>query len=100
MDAAHREALEEAGAVLEFMQYLGCYRITERSEVRWADVFVASVKDLVEITCPQESRGRQLLTLEELPPIYFQWNSLIAEVFAYSREVLDRQLEMGARLSS
>lgn len=94
--AAQREAIEEAGAVLEEIQYLGCYRISERTEVRWAEVFVASVADLVEIGCPEESLGRKVVTMEELPEIYHQWNPLIEEVFRYSREVLDRRINFGA----
>lgn len=90
--AAYREAVEEAGAVLHDMQYIGCYRISEQTEVRWADVYVAQVKDLVEIGCPEESLGRQVVTLPELPAIYHNWNPLIEEVFHYSREVLDRRL--------
>lgn len=92
-EAAHREAAEEAGAVLRDLQYIGCYRITERSEIRWADVFVAEVVDLIEIGCPNESHGRRLTDFAELPGMYHQWNPLMEEVFIHSREVLQRHLE-------
>ncbi|MBS1706816.1 MAG: NUDIX domain-containing protein [Armatimonadetes bacterium] len=94
-EAAYREAVEEAGAILHSMQYIGCYRISERGEVRWADVFVAGVKDLVEITCPNESRGRKLVSPDILPSIYHMWNPLMEEMFVFSKEVLERQLRIG-----
>lgn len=94
LDAAHREAVEEAGALLNSVQYIGCYRISDRGEIRWADVFVAAVRDLVEIQCPAESRGRQLVTMEELPNVYHQWNPLLESVFEYSWEILLRQREL------
>ena len=90
LEAARREAVEEAGAILRDIQYLGCYRVTERREVRWLDVFVAEVDSLCEISCPQESRGRQFVTPDQLPEIYYNWSPLIAEVFSYSQEVMKR----------
>ena len=90
IEAAVREAREEAGAILEDVLYLGCYRITERGEVRWADVYVARVKELVDIPEEFESMGRQLLNLEDLPPIYHLWNPLTEAVFHYSEEILKR----------
>jgi 8-oxo-dGTP diphosphatase len=90
LQAVQREAVEEAGAILEHVQYIGCYRICERREVRWADVYAAGVKDFVEIGMTEESKGRQLVTLDELPAIYHEWNELTLRVFEYSREVLAR----------
>jgi 8-oxo-dGTP diphosphatase len=90
-EAARREALEEAGAVLGTIDYLGCYHITERREVRWADVYVSDVLDLVEIGIPEESHGMRLATMEELPTIYHLWNELTERVFLHSREVLARR---------
>jgi 8-oxo-dGTP diphosphatase len=92
MEAAYREAVEEAGAVLQEVQYIGCYRVSERNEVRWADVFVAGVKEMVEIGCPEESLGRKLVSVEELPEIYHLWNPLTEEVFRHSREIHERHL--------
>lgn len=98
-EAAIREAQEEAGAILEDMQYLGCYRVTERSEVRWVDVYVAQVAELVEIGLPDESLGRKFVTLDELPAIYHLWNDLTHEVFLYSKEILSRHRQAVAGLS-
>ena len=89
-EAALREAKEEAGGVLSDIQYIGCYHISERSEVRWADCFVARVDCLCEIGMTEESRGRKLVTLDELPDIYHLWNPLTARVFEHSKQILDR----------
>lgn len=89
-EAVRREALEEAGAVLEDLQYIGCYQISERSEVRWADCYTARVVDLVEITASQESSGRKFVPPCELGEIYHVWNELTDQVFQYSFDVLTR----------
>ncbi len=93
IEAAIREAREEAGAILEEVLYLGCYRITERGEVRWADVYTAMVKELVDIPEEFESMGRQLSDLCDLPQIYHLWNPLTEKVFEYSGIVLRRHVE-------
>lgn len=88
--AAFREALEEAGAQLDSLQYIGCYQIRERNEVRWADCFTAEVAGLEAIRVIEESKGRRFATLEELPAIYHVWNELTAEVFRHAFEVMQR----------
>lgn len=90
LDAVRREAREEAGAELGAVHYIGCYRITERREVRWADCFTARVSSLVEIAMPEESRGRRLTTMDELPQVYHEWNELIKLVFELAHESLLR----------
>ena len=90
LEAAIREAIEEGGAELSDCQYIGCYRIHERSEVRWGDCFVARVASLGEIGMKEESHGRKLVTLEELPAIYHLWSPLTEMVFHHSLEVLKR----------
>lgn len=100
IEAAAREAREEAGAILQDIIYLGCYRISERNEVRWADVFAARVKELVDIPEGSESIGRMLVDFEELPAIYHLWNDLTEAVFRRSDEVLRRHsqhLDQAAR---
>jgi 8-oxo-dGTP diphosphatase len=95
IDAARREAVEEAGAMLADLQYIGCYHISERQEVRWAECFVARVDGLVDIVMQQESLGRRLCTLEELAGIYHLWNDLTEQVFIHSREILERRNRCG-----
>lgn len=90
--AALREAKEEAGAILSQMLYLGCYRITERSEVRWADVYVAQVDELCDMDPQFESIGRTWVTIEQLPEIYHLWTPLTEALFCHSRTVLTRHI--------
>jgi 8-oxo-dGTP diphosphatase len=90
LEAAHREALEEGGVELERVQYIGCYQISERREVRWADCYAARVTNVGEISMKEESLGMRLVTIEELPGIYHLWNPLTEAVFRYSREVVLR----------
>ena len=91
-EAIKREAVEEAGAHLCNVQYIGCYHISERREVRWADCYAGEVESLGEIGMPEESKGRRLCSLEELPEIYHAWNDLTCRVFEHSREVLNRTM--------
>ncbi len=90
VEAAARESREEGGAILQDILYIGCYRITERDEVRWADVFAAHVSELVPIPEGFESTGRCFLSLEEIPAVYHLWNELTNDLFEYSRQVLQR----------
>jgi 8-oxo-dGTP diphosphatase len=94
-EAAEREALEEAGAILQDMQYVGCYRVTERGDVRWADVFTARVAGLVEIAAGSESLGRRLVRIEDVPQTYHMWGPLLAEVCGQAREVILRRIQAG-----
>lgn len=90
IEAVKREAIEEAGAEVDSVQYIGCYKICEKGEVRWADVYVGQVVSLGEISMPEESLGRQLVTMEELPGIYYDWNPLTECVFDHAREIMLR----------
>lgn len=92
MEAVHREAQEEGGVVLSAAQYIGCYMITERSEVRWADCYAALIGEWGEIGVVTESKGRQLVTVDQLPEIYHLWNELTAMVFEHSYDVVQRML--------
>lgn len=91
LEAVRREAIEEAGAILSDIQYIGCYMISERREIRWADCYASRIEALVDIGMTDESHGRRLVTLDELPDIYHLWNPLTKMVFEHSLEVLDRQ---------
>jgi len=93
-DAARREAQEEAGALLSDMLYIGAYRISERNEVRWADVYVAQVSELVEMDPQFESIGRRWVDPAELPNIYHLWNPLTEMLFQHSQQVLHRHLSL------
>lgn len=90
MHTAMREAHEEAGAILEHLQYIGCYQITERREVRWADVYAASIERLTDIGLPEESLDRKFCRIDELPEMYHLWNELTERVFIHAFEVAQR----------
>lgn len=90
LETAIREALEEGGAHLEGVQYIGCYQIHDRNETRWADCFTGSIRELVEIQVVEESRGRQFLALEDLPAIYHNWNDLTDRVFQHAFAIQER----------
>jgi 8-oxo-dGTP diphosphatase len=89
-EAVVREALEEAGAKLCSLQYIGCYRISERREVRWADCYAACVKELIEFQKTEESLDRKLASLDELPNVYHLWTPLTKAVFEHSYEIIRR----------
>jgi 8-oxo-dGTP diphosphatase len=89
--AGCREAMEEAGAELSDIDYIGSYEILENLDTRWADCFSASVSALGERTMSEESRGIRLVTLKELPNIYYLWNPLTQMVFEHSYEAVQRK---------
>lgn len=91
IDTARRECIEEAGAHLRCLQYMGHYRIFEKEEVRYADLFVAKVERLGEILMPQESLGRKFVHRSELEKAYYDWDELIASVFDHAFEIMERE---------
>ena len=90
LQAAIREAKEEAGADLSEIHYIGCYRVSQRDEVRWVDIYAANVVGLTDLDPQFESIGRKFVTLDELPEIYHLWNPLTESLFKHSKCVLDR----------
>lgn len=90
--AVRREALEEAGALLNNLQYIGCYQITDKMETRWADCYTSGVEELVEIQIREESFGRRFFKMDELPEHYHIWNELTNQVFQHAFEVYQRQM--------
>jgi 8-oxo-dGTP diphosphatase len=95
-EAGLREALEEAGAELSDLQYIGCYQITEKQDTRWADCFTSHVKSLGAILADHESKGVRFVHSAELPDLYHLWNDLTKMVFEHSHEVLRRAEERGS----
>lgn len=92
LETAVREAREEAGALLDHVQYIGCYQITERGEIRWADCYAAQVRELIDIQIPEESLDRKYCEPSELEGLYHVWNELTDLVFQHSFEVNSRLL--------
>lgn len=84
-DAARREALEECGAELGDLHYIGCFELPHADGARWADCFATTILGWREIGITTESRGRRLVHLEQLPEIYYLWNDLVKSVFELSK---------------
>lgn len=99
-DAARREAREEAGVMLGTLVPLGHYVLTrDDGGERRAAVFVGSVDAFEPVPEGSESRGRQLLAIEDVAGAYYAWDDLLGAVFAYAWEVKDRRLRPGIALS-
>jgi 8-oxo-dGTP diphosphatase len=90
LEAGRRETIEEGGALLGDMHYVGCYQIRERRDIRWAELYAAEVAELVEIQARNESRDRRFASLSELPQIYHVWNPLTKLVFEQAYEAIQR----------
>jgi 8-oxo-dGTP diphosphatase len=84
--AVCREAIEEAGAVLDEVVYIGYFLLTERESgrMRHAPTFIASVQRLVEIPMGSESQGMQLAKGEDVAGLYFAWDELLSAVFEFA----------------
>lgn len=83
-DAMRREAREEAGIELGEAIFIGCYRIGEAKEYRWADVFIAEVSDVLDWQPTDESLERLWVEKDDLPGQYYNWEPLVAAVFEHS----------------
>jgi 8-oxo-dGTP pyrophosphatase MutT (NUDIX family) len=82
--AAVRETWEEAGAILEDPLEIGYYELRSDSEAILADAFVGTVTSFGDIPAGSESRGARLATIEELPSLYWRWDSLLETMFRYA----------------
>ena len=90
LQAACRELREEAGVIPVGLQYIGCYQIVDKREIRWADCYTGRVAELVEISHKEESLAIKEVTLCELPELYHLWNELTKQVFQHAFEVVSR----------
>ncbi|MCS6830675.1 MAG: NUDIX domain-containing protein [Armatimonadota bacterium] len=83
--AIRREAREEAGIVLDKIQPLGVYVLTDSAGGQWyAPVFVGEVAHFTSIPDSSESHGILLMPPEDVQEVYHLWDPLIAEVFHYA----------------
>ena len=90
VEAARRETLEEGGAIIENLRYMGCYEMISQKQIMWAEAYTASIQDLVDIPEGSESQDRKLVEAEHLPNCYYMWDPLTEAVFEYSRSVFKR----------
>ncbi len=100
--AVRRESEEEAGATLGETRCIGYFILTnvETKHVRYAPTFVGSIRALTEVPAESESRGRQLVPVEDIAGMYFSWDDLLAAVFNYAYEVKQKYLRPGTSLAS
>ena len=100
-DAVRRESVEEAGATLGKVAYLGYFVLTdiETGAVRHAPTFIASVQSIGQIPDGTESRGAQLADVEDVATLYFAWDALLAAVFALAYAKKSEQLPVGVSVS-
>ena len=89
-EAARREAFEEGGVLIDDLRYLGCYQITERNAVLWAEAFTARAVDFVDIPEESESNARLLVDRDDLPCCYHFWDPLAEAVFEHAHSVAFR----------
>ncbi len=100
-DAVRRESLEEAGATLGKVLYLGYFVLTdaETGIARHAPTFIASVTAIGSIPDGTESRGSQLANVEDVASLYFAWDELLAAVFALAWAKKQERLPAGVSLA-
>lgn len=85
-DAVRRETYEEAGVTLDRVFPLGYFILTDTMthHKRYAPTFIGDVRGLGDIPPGHESRGRQLVAVEDVANLYYSWDDLLSEVFAYA----------------
>jgi len=84
LEAAIRETHEEAFITLEKINHLGYYKLTTSDSIKYAVLFVAKVASILPVQPNDEVSDRMLVSLEELPGLYNEWNPLLASVFDYA----------------
>lgn len=101
-EAVRREALEEAGVILGETRCMGYFILTDAKSgfVRYAPTFVSSVREFHEIPEGSESRGRQMIPVEEVADMYFAWDDLLATVFDHAFTLKRQYLQTGVALSA
>lgn len=100
--AVRREAFEEAGATLGRVARVGHFVLTDRATgtVRHAPTFIGEVQNLEPIPAGSESRGMQLVAVEDIAGLYFAWDALLAAVFAHAHAQKQRLFPVGVPLSA
>jgi len=101
-EAVRREAAEEAGATLGRVAYLGYFVLTHArtGHVRHAPTFVGEVQGFSGSPTGADSRGMQMVAVEDVADCYFAWDDLLAAVFAHAYEEKQRRFPAGVPLST
>jgi 8-oxo-dGTP diphosphatase len=102
-EAVRREAREEAGVTLGRVACLGYFILTDAAtgRVRHAPTYVGEVLGMEsDPPLTPDSRGRQLVNVEDVAGLYFAWDDLLAAVFAHAYEEKQRLFLSGVPLST
>nr|CAA9268002.1 hypothetical protein AVDCRST_MAG63-2782 [uncultured Armatimonadetes bacterium] len=101
-DTARREAREEAGVTLSRVAFLGHFVLTHRETgvVRFAPTFIGQVQGLAALPGGSESRGMQMVNVEDVADCYFACDALLAAVFAHAYEEKQERFTVGIPLSA
>lgn len=101
-EAVRREAREEAGVTLGRVACLGYFVLThaQTGKIRHAPTFVGEVLGLGDSPLTPDSRGRQLVNVEDVAGLYFSWDDLLAAVFAHAYEEKQRLFLSGVPISA
>jgi 8-oxo-dGTP diphosphatase len=99
--AIRREAYEETGATLGDIFYIGYFLLTNARTgfQRRAPTFIGAVQGLSDVPPDSESRGMQLVNIEDVSGMYYAWDNLLAAVFAYAQQQKEVSLRPGIPLS-
>ena len=101
-DAVRREAEEEAGVTLGKTAFLGWFILTHTStgQVRHAPTYIAEVRTLGGPVVAAESRGAQLVNIEDVADLYFSWDVLLAAVFDHAWQEKSVRFPTGESLAA
>jgi 8-oxo-dGTP diphosphatase len=100
-DAVRREAFEEAGITMNRVYHLGYFVLTDTTtrRKRYAPTFIGDVRSMGEIPPGDESRGRQLVAIEDVASLYYSWDDLLSSVFAFAWRCKEEALSSGYSLA-
>ena len=101
-EAVRREAYEEAGATLGRVAYLGYFVLTDAQTgaVRHAPTYIGEVRGLAPVPEGTDSRGMQMVNVEDVAACYFAWDDLLAAVFTYAYEEKRKRFPVGIPVSA
>lgn len=102
-ESVRREAWEEAGATLGRVSLLGYFVLThpDTGAVRHAPTFIGEVQGLSsDAPTGADSRGMQMVAVEDVAHLYFSWDALLAAVFTYAYTEKQRRFPSGTPLAA
>ena len=101
-EAVRREAWEEAGVTLGSVIPIGYFVLTSilTQAIRHAPAFIADVRGIEPVPTHTESRGMQMVNVEDVAEMYFSWDALLAAVFDYAATEKPYLLHAGTPISA